>query len=379
MLPQKLTKMAEGFRGALHLNKARAVCLAAACYAALEAKSITLSEIAKRIPGKAKTSSKFRRAQRFFLEVALDFKQVALLILSLGDISLQVPMVLALDRTNWSTRDNEVNLLTLSVCTGDVGLPLFWKDLRQKGNSSTAERVGIIRRFVSFFGVERIKCLVGDREFIGKQWFSWLITQNVPFVMRLKGNTLLEMNGRKSAIKHFFHHMSNNSFQDMGLCHICGVNLYVCCVKNKTGELIILASHGISGKDAAAMYLLRWNIETGFEKLKTHGFNMEASRLRGEGKMELLLAILAISMAWCYSCGKKSEAYVPIKLKSHGRKEQSVFRRGLEVLGAWSLGIECEWRRLFKIVVAIFTQATAFVASALPASPVNKIASRRWI
>jgi hypothetical protein len=64
------------------------------------------------------------------------------------------------------------------------------------------------------------------------------------------------------------------------------------------------------------------------------GFHMESSRLRGDGKMELLLAALAIAMAWSYSCGTWSAKHIaPIKLKKHGRPEHSVFARGLMLLG----------------------------------------------
>ncbi len=84
----------------------------------------------------------------------------------------------------------------------------------------------------------------------------------------------------------------------------------------------------------AGLYVRRWNIETGFEKLKSHGFHMEDSRLRGEGKMEVLLAALAIAMAWSYSCGKWSVEHVaPNKLKKHGRRAHSVFARGLMLIG----------------------------------------------
>jgi hypothetical protein len=37
------------------------------------------------------------------------------------------------------------------------------------------------------------------------------------------------------------------------------------------GELLILACHGIEGSAATLAYMRRWNIETGFEKLKSHG------------------------------------------------------------------------------------------------------------
>lgn len=140
---------------------------------------------------------------------------------------------------------------------------------------------------------------------------------------------------------------------------------------------MILGSHGTSGEDAANMYLKRWNIETGFSQLKTRGFRLEDTRLCGDGKMDLLFALLAISLAWCYSCGTMTENVVPIKLLKHGRKEQSVFRRGLDALCACLQGNGCFWSRLFRRMVAVFADALSFVASVFPACRLKSSFSRR--
>lgn len=90
----------------------------------------------------------------------------------------------------------------------------------------------------------------------------------------------------------------------------------VVSVKTSKGELLILACHGVKSSAATEAYMWRWNIETGFEKLKSHSIHMESSRLQGDGKMELLLAALAIAMAWSYSCGTWSTEHVaPIWLR----------------------------------------------------------------
>ena len=81
------------------------------------------------------------------------------------------------------------------------------------------------------------------------------------------------------------------------------------------------------------MYRERWQIETLFQKLKGHGFNLEESRLRGGHKAETLLGVLALAAAWCYALGEwHSEEIAPIPLKSHGRKAEATFRRGLNIL-----------------------------------------------
>jgi len=377
MIPQKLTEIKDFFKKELHMNKARIECLMAAIVSAIEAKSILLADIADRIEGETTDYHKIQRLQRFFREVRLDHRQIALFILKLAGIDPKTPMIIALDRTNWTTRENERNILTLSVCTGDTGIPIFWKDLRCEGNSNTKERIDIMRQFTSFFGTEQIKCLVCDREFTGKNWFAWLKTHNVPFVIRLKKNLIIKTNGQKTAIKHFFQDLPNGGFLNLDIQHVCGVDLYICGFRTEKGDLIILGSHGIFGMEAANMYLRRWNIETGFSQLKTRGFKLQSSRLCGEGKMELLLSILAIAMAFCYSCGKMSESIVPIKILSHGRKSQSIFRRGLHVVYSWLADRNCKWCPLYSRIDALLSDSLAFVASVFPAGALQNPVFRR--
>ena len=118
---KKLLQMASLFKETLGLNKARVVCLIAVIWTAIEANSLLLTSIANRIAGKAKPKSKFRRIQHFFLEIILDFKQVALLIMAIAKIDPKTPMILALDRTDWERRENVINILTLSVCKFNGG------------------------------------------------------------------------------------------------------------------------------------------------------------------------------------------------------------------------------------------------------------------
>ncbi len=361
MFPKCVERLADILAVGLRLNKARAQCLAGIVIGAAESKSVLLSELATRIPGNATTTSKFRRLQDFFYEVLLDFNAVAALLMGFVGKLTNEPLTLALDRTNWETRGNDVNILVLSVCLGDVGLPIFWLDLRMAGNSDTPCRIGLVRQFVELFGTDNIHVLVGDREFIGQDWFAGLIGEGIPFVMRLRENIYLSSTrGRKRKAVRFFYGLRPGEFRQLDQRRGCGVEMTVCGLRTSKGELLILACHGIEGSAATQAYMRRWNIETGFEKLKSHGFHMESSRLRGDGKMELLLAALAIAMAWSYSCGTWSVEHVaPIKLKKHGRPEHSIFARGLMLLGDLLHGFAKDLRRVSLVVFGVLRAAVA--------------------
>ncbi len=101
MLPTKHGKLADELRQGLRLNKARADCFAAAAIAAVQTQSVRLADIVVHLPGEARTESKFRRLQNFFLLLRPDYEIIARFIMGLlSSILGQKPLVVAMDRTN---------------------------------------------------------------------------------------------------------------------------------------------------------------------------------------------------------------------------------------------------------------------------------------
>ena len=361
MFPKAFRKVSATLKEGLSLNKARADCLSAFIITAVEAKSILLDDTVKRLPGSAKGKSKFRRLQDFFCEVRPDYSSVALMIMGFVARLTDKSLVLSMDRTGWKTRGgHEYNLLVLSVCLGDMGLPVLWCDLRRLGNSTARKRKRLVQRFIRLFGVERIRCLIGDREFIGAEWFDWLQEEHVPFLMRLRHDIrIANTQGGMTPGRDLFRHLRVGEVMDLGSRRAFKTTMGICATRIRSGELLILGYHaGLDGPTALAMYRQRWNIETGFEKFKTHGFNLESSRLRGGGKMERVLAALSLAAAWSYAGGAWSvRVNGPIKLKKHGRREHSVFRRGLELLGGFFHGIAVDLRRTEQAVFGLLRMA----------------------
>ena len=85
-------------------------------------------------------------------------------------------LTLILDRTNWQFGRSHVNILFLSVVWKGVSVPLFFKFIEDKsqGNSSYIDRIELTEKAIALFGRSRIAMLLGDREFVGKQWILWL-------------------------------------------------------------------------------------------------------------------------------------------------------------------------------------------------------------
>jgi hypothetical protein len=366
MFQKKYRSIVEVARENLGLHKSRAEVFAALILTVIQTKSVLVSSIVAKLPGKARRNSKYRRVQNFYREVKIDYNAVAVFIVKLLSPVLADKWTLSVDRTNWTSRGNEVNLLTLGVCLGDVAVPLFWIDLRRPGNSTTSQRTALMEGFMEVFGKDRIGLLLGDREFVGEDWFGWLQGKNIPYVMRLRKDfTVLVGSGRRTQVKNCFRNLKLHEYRELGTREVCGRHHRISAVRLPGNELVILA--GFMTPDDVTdgdLSLRRFNIAISLEKLKTHGFDLESTRLSGDGKMEVLMAGLAIAMAWCYAVGEWSQREVePIKVKAHGRKERSIFGRGLDELMALLASTSSILRRLSRVAFGFLRgRITPFLA-----------------
>ncbi len=84
--------------------------------------------------------------------------------------------------------------------------------------------------------------------------------------------------------------------------------------------------------EVLADYKKHWQIETMFKALKSKGFNFEEMNLVDDKKIEKLIIILSLAYCWAYLVGIYKNEQKPIKLKTHKRKECSIFRYGLNAL-----------------------------------------------
>ena len=184
MFASLLTPLLSTLRPHFDLSKTRLETLAVLLVGLANCRTVNLSHLASQFPGPALHSSNYRRLQRFFQYVRLDGDTAARLIPRL--LRLNFPVFLALDRTNWKLGAQNINILVLSIVTRRFRVPLMCKFIDHSGNSDTAQRIALIQRYLTLFGASSIKALLADREFVGTEWIKFLITNNVPFAIRLK-------------------------------------------------------------------------------------------------------------------------------------------------------------------------------------------------
>ena len=157
----------------LNWNKARLTCFCQIVLALFMVRSVNLTQIATAFQGKANTESHYKRLQRFFREFAFDMSCVFEIILNMFAIEGKVWLII--DRTNWQLGKKDINILTFAVGYKGIAIPLAWFVMNKAGNSFTNDRIKLLEKAILMMGKSKIKGLLADREFIGSEWFDYLI------------------------------------------------------------------------------------------------------------------------------------------------------------------------------------------------------------
>ena len=302
---------------------------ARALVALLTARKISLHQIAHLMPGELNPEANRQQLRRCLDHETLTAEAWAHTIAALLPHSPRTKWILALDRTEWKRGKTTINLLVLAVVVHGCAVPLLWTVMQNPGASDTTERIELLTRFVAQFGKERLRFLTADREFIGFDWIAWLLTEQIPFRIRIKaGEYLLHADGREGKARDWFAlRACRCKPQRMDLW---GLLVYVGGRWLHDKEYLVVISN--QPGDLLADYRLRWKIETLFQALKGRGFDMESCRLSRERRLSGWFGFLALGFCWCLKVGQTLEEAEPLPLKKHGRRAISVFQRGLRLL-----------------------------------------------
>lgn len=195
-----------------------------------------------------------------------------------------------------------------------------------------------MRQFCQTFGAERIKFLAADREFVGEDWVSWLCEQQIPFVLRSRGNIAYKhKNGGKMLCKSWFRRGDDGrTYQTKigeSLINLSGKYL-------DNGELLaVLSSSDIA--DSLESYRLRWGIECSFKSLKSSGFNLEMTHIKCKNNFRALLQVIFIAFAMCFKVGEAHQDEIPYR-KTVKSRLYSIFRFGLDRIYRFIKSLVCK-------------------------------------
>lgn len=317
----------------LNWNKARVMCLAQMIQAIIAVKTINLSQVATGFCTKSKINSSYKRIQRFLR--FFEFEQISIIKIITNVFSLSGKIILSIDRTNWTFGKTHINFLVLAIAFKGIAIPIFWKNLARSGGSKTEDRIKIISKILKYITRKKIKYILADREFIGEKWFKWLLEEDIPFIIRIKSNTMVKANKEDELsipINHFFIRVQNCRRKYIKTPFWIGSNkVFISASRSPKGELLIVASPVFS-RSTLMFYKRRWEIETLFGCLKSKGFCLEDTHILNPQRIEKLFFVLTIAFCWAYAAGIQREEYCPIKTKNHGRKMYNLFRYGFELL-----------------------------------------------
>ena len=309
---------------------ARLNFLALFLIAVLRVKTINLVELTTGFTTKTKTDSNYKRLQRFFRDFELDYQQIAKIIVTIMDIPQ--PWVLSKDRTQWSFGNTRFNILMLGVVHEGVAYPLLWKMLDKKGNSNSDERMDLLDRFLLVFPDAKVAYLCGDREFIGREWLTYLLIEpTIPLRIRIRETDQISNGQQKLAASIIFAHLKPGEREILSARRwVWGRKVYISALRLGDGELLVVLSND-SPQTAISDYGKRWGIETLFGMFKTRGF-LESTHFTNAQRLSKLLALMSLAMCWAMKIGQWLHSHSPLKIKKHGRLSKSVFRYGLDYL-----------------------------------------------
>ena len=334
-------------------NKARITCLAEILKGIIAVKTVNLSQIATIFSSKAQTSSSYRRIQRFFKE--FDFNPFIIVHFILTIIPLPRKFLIIMDRTNWKLGNTHFNLLVFSIAYKGIAIPIYWMNLARGGSSHTDHRIYSIVKIICAIGKKRISCILADREFIGKEWFSWLLENKINFAIRIRENMLVSRFSKDrypipaAGLFKYLKTTKRKFLKDP--IFLDDLSVYLSASRSPAGELLIVATPNFDRK-SLNNYKKRWQIENLFSCLKSKGFNLEDTHLTEQKKVEKLLFIVVIAFCWAYLAGIEKNNMKKIPTKTHGRRAQNLFRYGYDILRkALFQGLQ-ELRKYFRLLMS---------------------------
>ena len=320
--------------------------------------TVNLTRLAKAFPSQAQADSTYRRLQRFLSDnFYINYDVIACFVVNLFAFLQSDGFYLTMDRTNWQWGKKHINILMLAIVYKGIAVPVYWILLNKKGNSNTRERIVIVKRFIGRFGKDKIKGLLADREFIGKDWFDWLNAQGIDFVIRIKKNHLVSnRRGEMLPAQDLFRMLKRGETLVLeGRRRLFDTQAYLSALRLEDDELLIVAA-GKPCCDAIGKYAHRWEIETLFGCLKGRGFHFEDTHVTDRRRIRKMLIVLVIAFCWAHRVGEWHHAHVKaIVIKKHLRPAKSLFRLGMDVIGDEILAplklAVCNLDKLIKFII----------------------------
>jgi len=356
----------------LHHRIERVKTFVLLCGSIQSAKSVNVKTCARQVPKLLNDKSIdinniYTRFIRFFKmeQISLFCLGIAILILnSLEDVQKESYVIL--DRTTWKLGGSYINILQLGIGLANYSMvPLLAVPLlNKKGNSNQKERIGLFNLFLALCPhLSKESIIIGDREFIGKDWFKHILKQKRSLVFRVRKQDYLEeiaKSGNKTVEKlerKIKRKVNANGFYYQEF-EMNGEKLYYLVFKDNSSqkgkvEYVRLVSNLKDVPRVLAAYKYRWEIEVYFRKAKTDGYNLEQLNFTEPNKIMLIVTIVGYLYTLTLMEGIKQDIGKPQKMQFFISNKKcyirvSCFTQGLDVMAQKILNLNDLIRHIKK-------------------------------
>jgi hypothetical protein len=353
-------------------HRARLKFMARFTSALLRLTTTDLWKIALALKAGVRKKWNYRRIQRFLAEYEVDFTALGRLLLHL--LPQSPPYVVVIDRTEWHFGQTPVNVLTVGVGHDGMTIPVVWRALPNGGGSGHADQTDVLERLLDVIDPSSIKAVLADREFISTGWLRQLQRREIPFCIRLRSDRRIGDSEEGPALpaRMFARLLSPGSERILeGERYLFGgevapvpVRVVLRRIGSREAEspFLVLATWKVDPGEATGLYRRRWEIESMFAALKSRGFDLEATDLTDPSRVERLIGLLALAFSWTRLVGdRRARREGPPPVKTHGRRERSLFRYGLDRLQSVLTTPEPQPKAFFECL-RLLRSPTAFLS-----------------
>jgi len=307
-------------------------------YGIYMSKSVTLSKIASKIPGRAKLLSTFRRIERFLDNPAIRVREwyepiakewLAKQAATIGEIHLIV------DGTKVGFGHQ---LLMVALAYRKRAIPIAWTWVRHvRGHSTGNTQIALLAYVRTLVPAGAAVFVVGDTEFGAVKVLSQLQTWHWFYVLRQKSDTgVWSVTEQQWQPFGSFIRKAGQSLwlgaREFSQTHIYTVNLLAHWAKGEK-EPWLLATNLPDLPTALRFYKRRVWIEEMFGDLKDHGFDLESTMLHHFIRLSRLTLAVAFLYVWLISAGVKTiHAGLRHLVDRKDRRDLSIFQIGLRFI-----------------------------------------------
>lgn len=254
-------------------------------------------------------------------------------------VSAREEMVIALDWTEFED-DDHVTLCAYTATSHGRATPLVWKTVQKSKlrGTRTATEHAVVEMLHRWIDPKVRLTLLADRGFGDRKLYELLKLYGWDFVVRFKGNILVEHDGTKKPAKEWIQASGRAlMLKDVRITEAATPLAAVVVVRDKKmkeGWCLATSLDSKRATEVTALYGRRFTIEESFRDAKDlhFGLGLSATHIRDADRRDRLLLLVAMAIALLTLLGAAAEKTGldrMLKANTVAKRTHSLFRQGL--------------------------------------------------